>query len=150
MINHTSSKIKSLKSSDFISLLKKTKGKKRRLLLDCATKNQISAIVNCIKKALVSRTGLSQKEKFLLKKYKNKILKLCNPKTSIKHKKKILQKGGMMSDFFSIPLLALAKFTKLVAPMTGIPEAKELGDKTEEAFTRYINSRRTNNMYSLM
>jgi hypothetical protein len=74
----------------------------RRALLKSADDELIKAIVECAINTLNGNHKLTIDEKNKLKKYKNRLRALVNPKISFKCKRKLLvQKGG-----FIVPLFA--------------------------------------------
>jgi len=86
----------------FLHVLKDAKPQARRALLASANDELIKAIVECAINTLNGNHKLTQDEKGKLKKYKNRLRALVNPKISFKSKRKFLvQKGG-----FIVPLLA--------------------------------------------
>jgi len=86
----------------FLHVLKDAKHRARRTLLASANDELIKAIVKCAINTLNGNHKLTQDEKGKLKKYKNRLRALVNPKISFKTKRKFLvQKGG-----FIVPLLA--------------------------------------------
>lgn len=86
----------------FLHVLKDAKPQARRALLASADDELVKAIVECAINTLNGNHKLNKDEKSKLKKYKNRLRALVNPKISFKSKRKLLvQKGG-----FIVPLLA--------------------------------------------
>lgn len=86
----------------FLHVLKDAKPQARRALLASADDELVKAIVECAINTLNGNHKLTKDEKSKLKKYKNRLRALVNPKISFKSKRKLLvQKGG-----FIVPLLA--------------------------------------------
>jgi hypothetical protein len=85
----------------FLHVIKDAKPQARRALLLSASDELIKAIVECAINTLNGNHKLSKDEKSRLKRYKNRLRELVNPKISFKCKRKLLiQKGG-----FIVPLL---------------------------------------------
>ena len=88
----------------FLHVLKDAKPQVRRALLASADDELIKAIVECAIKTLNWNHKLIKEEKSNLKKHKNRLRALTDPKISLKSKRKLLaQKGG-----FIVSLLASA------------------------------------------
>jgi len=85
-----------------LHVLKDAKPQARRALLASADDELIQPIVECAVNTLNGNHKLIIDEKCKLKKYKNRLRALVNPKISFKSERKLLvQKGG-----FIVPLLA--------------------------------------------
>lgn len=102
-----------LKRKDYLSLLSKSKSKKRRdALINLATSQEILAIVECILNILQGNVKIPAGQFKKLKRHKNILRDLVRRKTSIKKKRSILkQKGGSILPML-LPL-ALNTLTSL-------------------------------------
>ena len=81
----------------FLYVLKDAKPEARRGLLASADDELINAIVECALNTLNGNHKLRKGEKSKLKKYKNRLRALIDPKISFKNKRKLLvQKGGFI------------------------------------------------------
>jgi hypothetical protein len=81
----------------FRHVLKEAKQQARRALLESASDDLIKAIVECAINTLNGNHKLNKDEKSKLKKYKNRLQTLVNPKISFKSKRKlVVQKGGFI------------------------------------------------------
>jgi len=89
---------------DYLSVLGKTKSKKKRdLLIDIATNDQVKAIEECINNILDGNVKLSKLEIDQLKKYKCLLRKHRNTKLTIKERKHLLkQRGGFLNVLLPI------------------------------------------------
>jgi hypothetical protein len=104
-------KSKAVKHKDFLSLLSKSKSKKRRdQLIDLATKNEICAIIECVYNFLKGRVKHSHDQKQKLARYKNALRKVAQHKGSVKNSKQIIkQEGGFLPALIPLALGAIGK-----------------------------------------
>ena len=86
----------------FLHVLKDAKPQARRALLAFADDELIKAIVECAINTLNGNHKLTIDENSMLKKYKNRLRALVNPKISFNSKRKLLVQKGV----FIVPLLA--------------------------------------------
>lgn len=91
-------------NSDYLSLLGKTKNKKKRdILIDIATNDQLKAILECIFNILDGSVLLSKTHIDKLKKHKSVLRKHRNDKLSTEQRKLLLkQKGGFLNVLLPI------------------------------------------------
>ena len=87
---------------NILQVLKDFKPQARRALLASADEELIKAIVECAINRLNWNHKLTIDEKGKLKKYKNRLQALVNPKISFKSKRNLLVQKGV----FIVPLLA--------------------------------------------
>ncbi len=87
-----------MKHKDYLTLLSKAKGvKRRRLLIDLANQDEIKALSECFQNTLAGNVRLKSEEKKKLKRHRNTLRQVASKATSTRHKKKILQqKGGFL------------------------------------------------------
>ncbi len=109
---------KAAKHIDYLSLLGKEKCKRRRdLLLDYASKEQIYAIAECIDNVLRGVVPLKQDQLRRLKKYKTPMRHVSDRRTPVVTKRETLkQKGGFLGAL--IPL-AVSAIGSLIGGLTG-------------------------------
>lgn len=109
---------KALKHKDYLSLLSKSKSKKRRhLLIDLANTAEIKAIAECILNILSGNIRLKSNQKKKLKRYRSALRDVANKHYSTKQKKYILrQKGGFLPALLP---LAISALTSIVPALFG-------------------------------
>lgn len=98
-----------LKKKDFLSLLSKSKeGKRRRALLDIASKQEIDAISECLLNILNGKVKLAPGKLNKLRKVKRHLRDLTNKKCCFKKRKQILkQQGGFLPTLLPVALSVL-------------------------------------------
>lgn len=104
-------KNKALRHKDFLTLLSKSKSKKRRnTLIDVASKNEILAIVECIYNFLNGRVKYTENQKQKLTPYKTSLRKIAKNASSLKRNKEIIkQEGGFLPALIPLALGTLGK-----------------------------------------
>ena len=98
-----------IKHKDFLTLLSKSKQKKRRdLLIDLASSHELKAIIECIVNILRGNVSLNDRKKKKLSRFKNIMRQVALKSNPIKKKKRILQqKGGFLGALIPIALSAI-------------------------------------------
>ena len=76
--------------------LSKATSKKSKLLLKQANNDLIKCLCDCSKNILNGNVNLSPRQKKRLVRHKHNLRKIVNKKTSLKAKRKIIQKGGFL------------------------------------------------------
>ena len=104
---------KTLQRKDFLNLLAKSRGAKRRKqIVDSARPDDIQAVSECAINLLKNNIPLSDKNYKKFYKCKHDIRKLARKRTSLKRKKLIIhQKGGFLQ--YLIPV-AIASVTEII------------------------------------
>ena len=99
-----------LKRKDYLSLLSKSKSKKRRdALIDLADKNEIQALAEIFLNTIRGNVPLTNAQLKRLEKYKKVLRKLSEKQCSVKKKKKILkQQGGLLPFLLPLAFSALS------------------------------------------
>ena len=99
-----------LKRKDYLSLLSKTKQKKKRdLLIDYASKQDIVAIQEIVYNLMYGSIPLTSSQKRTLSKYQQTLREIIRKSTSVKHKKQVLkQEGGFLPTLIPIALSVLS------------------------------------------
>jgi hypothetical protein len=100
--------MKRLKSHlHFLHVLKDAKTQARSALLASASDDLVKAIFDCAINTQNGNHKLTKVEKSTLKKYKDRLRALVNPKTSFKSNRKLLIKiGGFIVPLFTSILLS--------------------------------------------
>ena len=102
--------------TSFLKLLKKSKPTYRKILLERAPNEVIQLLGNCAQNILSGKTIITKAQKAKIRPHRKALHLLA--RGSVKHKKKILQRGGgIFSSLFDFGAEALAK--KLVTTVTG-------------------------------
>ena len=98
-----------VKHKDFLTLLSKSKQKKRRdLLIELASSQELNAIIECIINILRGNVSLNERRKKKLSRFKNVMREVALKSNPIKKKKRILQqKGGFLGALIPIALSAI-------------------------------------------
>jgi len=101
-----------LKHKEFLTLLAKTKDKKRRnKLIDAGDNNEIRAISECIMNIIQGNVPITKSQLKQLKQHKNVLRSLSKKCYSMKRKKIILkQKGGFLPALLPMALKAIGGF----------------------------------------
>ena len=109
---------KALRHRDFLSLLGKSKqGKRRKMLLEAATTDEIKAIAECALNLLTNRIKLNSSQKRKLKRHKETLRYVAHKGTNIKKKRRALQqKGGFLASLLP---LAISAVSSLVPTLLG-------------------------------
>ena len=98
---------KALKRRDFLDLLHKSKHRRRQILIDDATAEEIKALIEGLYNIIHGKIKINKSDFKKLKRYKRNIRQIVDKRRSIKYKKKIFkQQGGMLS--VALPLLVSA------------------------------------------
>lgn len=98
---------KAIQRRDFLDLLNKSNNKRRRLLIDDATADEIKALIEGLYNIIHGKVQISRSDFRKLKRYKRSIRRIVDKRRSIKYKKKLFkQEGGMLS--VALPLLLSA------------------------------------------
>lgn len=87
--------------------LKSAQPKKRRILLKNADKNVIKAVSETARNCLKGNVPLNRNQFRCLKKHRTALRKLANKKTSLKLRKKIIQKGGFLGALIGPAIAAI-------------------------------------------
>ena len=98
-----------IKHKDFITLLSKSKQKKRRnLLIELASSQELKAIIEFIVNILRGNVSLNDRKKKKLTRFKIIMREVALKSNPIKKKKRILQqKGGFLGALIPIALSAI-------------------------------------------
>ena len=98
-----------VKHKDFLTLLSKSKQKKRRdLLIELASSQELNAIIECIINILRGNVSLNERRKKRFSRFKNVMREVALKSNPIKKKKRILQqKGGFLGALIPIALSAI-------------------------------------------
>ena len=98
-----------LKRRDYLTLLANSKDvKRRKALLDVATKQEIDAISECLLNIVNGRVRISPSKIGKLKKIKRHLKDLTNKRCSFKKRKEILkQEGGFLTSILPVALSVL-------------------------------------------
>lgn len=100
---------KIIKEKEYLTLLAKTKNRKKRAaLIDLATANEINALSELIVNILNANVPLNPKTKTRLVRYKTDLRELCKKTLSTKTKKRLLQKGGILNVILPLAISALS------------------------------------------
>jgi len=101
---------KAIKHHEFLSLLGKSKqGKRRKMLLEAASSDEIRSIAECALNVLQNRIRLSSSQKRKLKHHKDTLRYIAKRGTNIKKKRRILQqKGGFLTSLLPLAVSALS------------------------------------------
>lgn len=103
-----SGKANILKRANFLSLMSSPNKKRRDVLIDTASKNEIHALIESLYNISNGNVKLSPSELKRAKRYKNHIRKILNKKTKAISKKKLLkQTGGWIAAVIPLILGAL-------------------------------------------
>ena len=98
---------KVLARRDYLELLNKSNSKRRQLLIDDATVDELKALIEGLYNIIHGKIKISRKEFNNLKRYKNSIRRIVDKRRSLQYKKKVIkQQGGMLS--VALPLLVSA------------------------------------------
>ena len=132
---------------DFLSLMAKTKQKKKRnQLLDYASNDQIKAIVECVFNILSGAVPLSENRKRQLKRYKQPMRAICRKGVTNQERRNILkQHGGLFGStpgFIGTILGALGKDLKSEKMQRWGRNLQEIGKSNVIEFTRKIAENR--------
>ena len=95
--------------ADFLSVISKTRNKKKRSgLIDFATKQQLEAIAECIENVLNGNVALTANQSKCLAKHKNTMRMVSNHGVSLPMKKRVLkQEGGFLATLIPLAVSAL-------------------------------------------
>ena len=98
-----------MKKRDYLTLLANSKdGKRRKALLDVATKQEIDAISECLLNIVNGRVRISPTKIGKLKRIKKHLKDLTNKRCSFKRRKQILkQEGGFLTSLLPVALTVL-------------------------------------------
>ena len=109
---------KALRHRDFLSLLGKSKqGRRRKMLLEAASTDEIKAIAECALNLLTNRIKLNGNQKRKLKRHKETLRYVAHKGTNIKRKRRVLQqKGGFLTALLP---LAISAVSSLVPALLG-------------------------------
>ena len=109
-----------LKRVDFLSLLARSKPSRRKYLVSSADASEILAIAECILNLHKRNIRVSGDKKRKLLQFRKELGSICSKSTSVKQKRKVLQKGGVMGILASALLPAAIGFiTKKLTGLTG-------------------------------
>jgi hypothetical protein len=87
--------------------LKSAQANKRKQILQTSDKGFYTAIGETANNCLKGNVPLNRAQFRSLKKHRTALRKLANKKTSIKARKRILQRGGFLGSFFGPVLKAI-------------------------------------------
>lgn len=109
---------KAIRHRDFLTLLGKSKqGKRRKMLLEAATSDEIRAIAECALNLLKNRIKLNSNQKRRLKRHKETLRYIAHKGTNIKKKRRAMQqKGGFLASLLP---LAISAVSSLVPALLG-------------------------------
>ena len=109
---------KAIRHRDFLTLLGKSKqGKRRKMLLEAATSDEIKAVAECALNLLKNRIKLNNNQKRRLKRHKETLRYIAHKGTNIKKKRRAMQqKGGFLTSLLP---LAISAVTSLVPALLG-------------------------------
>jgi hypothetical protein len=88
--------------------LKSTRAKNRRKILESADKGLFKAVGESAKNCLKGNVALNRKQFSCLRKHKHSLRKLANKKTSLKERKRIIQRGGFLGALLGPVIKAIA------------------------------------------
>ena len=98
---------KVLKHKDFLTLLGKSKQKRRRNI-SLANNGELKAIIECIINVLYGNVPSKKKDHSKLKRFKKSMRQVVRKAEPMKYKREILQqKGGFLGSLIPIALTAL-------------------------------------------
>jgi len=105
---------KALSKRDFLTMLARTKDKKRRkTLIEIANSSEIKAISECILNFLSGRIKVPQSYLASAQAHKNSMRLIANRRPSIKEKKKVLiEKGDFLPKFLPFALKTISNLKK--------------------------------------
>ena len=110
---------KAASHADFLSLLAKAKQKnKRDQLLDFASNDQVLAVIECIYNVLRGAVPLASKEIGNLRKHRKPMRYLCDKKTSVREKRRVLKQKGGFLGFLLGPIIS-SVLSSVVKPLVG-------------------------------
>ena len=95
------------KLAPLLRRLKHSVGKKRRDIIRKCDNDLICSLSECCHNVLKGNVLLTPAQKVKLRRHKNNLRKLSNKKTSIKEKKKILQREGFLGALITPILIVL-------------------------------------------
>ena len=100
---------KVLKHKVFLTLLGKSKQKRRRnMLISLANNGELKAIIECIINVLYGNVPLKKEDHSKLKRFKKSMRQVVRKAEPMKYKREILQqKGGFLGSLIPIALTAL-------------------------------------------
>lgn len=103
-----------IKQLPLLEVLTKVNDKSRKKILNCCDQRLTEAIVECVYNVLRNNVKISQKRVEKLKKYKNTLRHLANPKNNIGKKRNlIVQSGGSFLPILLAPIVSYL-FDKIV------------------------------------
>ena len=91
-----------------LNLLAKAKPKLASGIIKNSSEDFIKCLCECCLNLLKGNIPISQGQKKKLKKYKNPVRNLAKKSVSIKHKRKIVQRGGFLGTLLSTIIPAIA------------------------------------------
>ena len=100
---------KALEHADYLSLLGKTKNKKRRsTLIDFASKDQLEAVIECVENILQGTIPLSRSDTRKLQRHKTPLRLVAVHHVPINEKRRVLkQQGGFLGALIPLAVNAL-------------------------------------------
>ena len=104
-------KPKALEHLDYLSLLGRTKNKKKRnLLLNYGNADQMRAVSECAHNLLQGNVPMKSPEVKKMKRFKTSLRGLANPRMSVDKKKRLLsqQGGGFLGSLIPLAVTALS------------------------------------------
>lgn len=109
---------KALRHREFLTLLGKSKqGKRRKMLLEAASSDEIRAVAECALNLLKNRIKLNNNQKRKLKRHKESLRYIAHKGTNIKKKRRALQqRGGFLTSLLP---LAMSAISSLVPALLG-------------------------------
>lgn len=109
---------KAIRHRDFLTLLGKSKqGKRRKMLLEAATSDEIRAVAECALNLLKNHIRLNGNQKRKLKRHKETLRYIAHRGTNIKKKRRAMQqKGGFLTSLLP---LAISAVSSLVPALLG-------------------------------
>lgn len=109
---------KAIRHREFLTLLGKSKqNKRRKMLLEAASSEEIRAIAECALNLLKNRIGLNSGQKRKLKRHKETLRYVAHKGTNIKKKRRAMQqKGGFLTSLLP---LAISAVSSLVPALLG-------------------------------
>lgn len=100
---------KAIEHADYLSLLGKTKNKKRRsTLIDFASKDQLEAVIECVENILQGTIPLSRSDARKLQRHKTPLRLVAVQHVPINEKRRVLkQQGGFLGALIPLAVSAL-------------------------------------------